>query len=371
MRLLDRYILRELLVPLSYCLGGFLIFWMSFDLFSEMGMYQELKLTPGEIARIYFFKAPDLLVVVLPITLLLALLYALSNHARYHEITAIRAAGVGLWRTALPYFGVGALFSLLLFALNEHVVPDGMEQIEMILTKRQNLALTPDIRANVHFRNARDQRFWSIASYNLKTGEMTDPQVEWVLPSGVVRKIFAKRGEPADAGWVFHDVQAFAYDRTRNFEDTAGRIQTNILVMPEFTETPEQIKIQVKFNKLSTIEASKKPRLSLYEINYLRTHLMLNPKDRAKLETQYHARLSQPWTCVVVVLIALPFGAASGRRNIFVGVASSIFICFAFFVLMRFGLALGTGGYLTPWIAAWLPNFVFGAIGLWLTAKVR
>ena len=32
MRLLDRYLLRELLVPLGYCLGGFLIFWISFDL---------------------------------------------------------------------------------------------------------------------------------------------------------------------------------------------------------------------------------------------------------------------------------------------------------------------------------------------------
>jgi lipopolysaccharide export system permease protein len=71
------------------------------------------------------------------------------------------------------------------------------------------------------------------------------------------------------------------------------------------------------------------------------------------------------------VLIALPFGAASGRRNIFVGVASSIFICFAYFVLQQFGLALGTGGYLPSWLAAWFPNLAFGSAGLWLTASVR
>jgi lipopolysaccharide export LptBFGC system permease protein LptF len=36
MRLLDRYLFRELLVPLAYCLGGFLIFWNAYDLFTEL-----------------------------------------------------------------------------------------------------------------------------------------------------------------------------------------------------------------------------------------------------------------------------------------------------------------------------------------------
>ena len=89
------------------------------------------------------------------------------------------------------------------------------------------------------------------------------------------------------------------------------------------------------------------------------------------LDTQLYARLANPWTCLVVVSIAVPFGAPSGRRNVFVGVAASIFICFAYFILQRIGLALGTGGYLPPLIGAWLPNVLFGGAGLWLTRRVR
>jgi len=37
MRLLDRYLLRELLLPLTYCLSGFLIFWLAFELVRELG----------------------------------------------------------------------------------------------------------------------------------------------------------------------------------------------------------------------------------------------------------------------------------------------------------------------------------------------
>jgi lipopolysaccharide export system permease protein len=100
-------------------------------------------------------------------------------------------------------------------------------------------------------------------------------------------------------------------------------------------------------------------------------HPDLPRADSNKLLTKLYGRLAAPWTCLVVVLIAIPFGAASGRRNLFFGVAGSIFICFTFFVLQQVGLALGLGGRLPAWLAAWLPNLIFGATGLWMTARVR
>ena len=60
-----------------------------------------------------------------------------------------------------------------------------------------------------------------------------------------------------------------------------------------------------------------------------------------------------------MVLIALPFGARSGRHNVFVGVAGSIFICFAYFILQKISFGLGVAGYLPPVVAAWLPNVLF------------
>ena len=106
-------------------------------------------------------------------------------------------------------------------------------------------------------------------------------------------------------------------------------------------------------------------------LNYLRLHRSLSRTDASWLYTKLQGRLAAPWTCLVVVLIAIPFGAASGRRNVFVGVASSLVICFMYFVLEQLSLALGTGGYLPPWLAAWLPNMAFGLPGVWMTARVR
>src|SRR5215471_7684319 len=136
MRLLDRYLLRELFIPLGYCLVGFLIFWIAFDLFGELNDFQEHKLHGGDIALYYCVKAPEFLVIVLPIALLLALLYSLTNLARHHEITAIRGAGVSLWRLCLPHLMVGLSLSVVLFLVNELWAPRSSERAQRIVNRR-------------------------------------------------------------------------------------------------------------------------------------------------------------------------------------------------------------------------------------------
>ena len=61
MRLHDRYLFRELLVPLGFCLGGFLIFWIAFDLFGRLDDFQELRFGLREILLYYLFDLPKLL----------------------------------------------------------------------------------------------------------------------------------------------------------------------------------------------------------------------------------------------------------------------------------------------------------------------
>jgi lipopolysaccharide export system permease protein len=374
MRLLDRYLLRELLVPLAYCLSGFLMFWIAFDLFAELGDLHEHKMHAGDIVQYYLVKTPEFFVLVLPMALLLALLYTLTNHARHHEITAIRAAGVSLWRMCLPYLLVGFLASIVLFSLNELWVPNSVDLAEAIKTRRVPPtvgALPPHQVRDLGFSNARDGRRWHIEIYDSNRSEMFKPFVIWTLADGSTRWLAADRAIRTNEVWTFFNVREYrAMSPTNSM--LVPTLQTNVLAIPEFSETPDQIKSEIKLASRVSLRAAKKADVPISEIlNYLRLHPHPSRADRLWLYTKMHGRLAAPWTCLVVVLIALPFGAASGRRNIFVGVASSIFICFTYFVLQQFGLALGTGGYVPSWLAAWFPNLAFGSAGLWLTASVR
>ena len=493
MRLLDRYLLRELLIPLSYCLGGLLIFYIAFDLISGLNSYTEHKLLFADIVELYIVKIPEILVLILPIVLLLALLYALTNHARHNEITAIRAAGISLWRICLPYLGVGFLLGLALFAMNEMWVPNSTDRREEILNSHLKQSGPSASLPVLSFENDRDNRLWT-GTYNVDTHTIVGPIIHWKVADGTHRMLEADRAEHIDGVWTFfgsplftplditnatalaaklkkpahndgvsqylaaqlspathyflfnsaertnldmakiltddfnriiqngplYDTKRFAgvklspeakvmlgrdpqgtnlmwlnrlllmdaYPRelsksrsysVRLWKTTAANtdlqpiFSTNLLAMPDFNEAPEEFKLDQEFNNrfhgTAIVESADIPIVEI--LTYLRRNPDLSAKRRAPLETQLYGRIAAPWTCIVVVLIAIPFGAASGRRNIFVGVAGAIVICFIYFVLLKLGLALGTGGYLPGWLAAWLPNLTFGLTGLLLMLRVR
>ena len=373
MRLLDRYLLRELLIPLCYCLGGFLIFWIAGDLFNQLGSFKSQRLLPGDVAEYYLVKAPEFLVLVTPIALLLALLYALSNHARHNELTAMRTAGVSLWRACVPYFIVGLSFGLASFAASEFWVPNSSDLADQIRARRLGAtaaAKDKDVQTNAYFKNGRDRRIWEIDAYNFRTHVMTRPKVTSILPDGSSRWLVAELGMRVGGMWTFYDVERFEF---KPGEGGASKLtlKTNVLVVPEFTETPERINRELRINRRLSVHAARATELSVAEVlDYLHLHRNdLTPRDAWWLRTQLQEQIAAPWTCVVVVLIAIPFGATTGRRNVLAGVASGIVICFGYFILLRLGLALGSGGLVPAWVAAWLPNVSFGLIGLWLLRR--
>jgi len=368
MRLLDRYLFRELLAPLIYCLGGFLIFWISFNLFNDLDKLQAAKLHFADVLEYSVAMTPEFLATALPVALLLALLYTLTHHARHNETTAMRAAGISLWRICAPYFVIGAIASLALFALNEYCVPRGADWAEQIVNRYVPPPVSPKVskQEKMAFRNGRAGRTWLFSKFNFSAGELVSPQVNWVSPDGSGHQLYADRAVHTNGVWTFFNV--IEYSQARTNEPFIPRFQTNALAMPSFTETPREMKVELKISEYDRI-GTRRRMVPMHEIL---DYMWLRPDIRSGwLQTQLHQHLAAPFTCLVVVLIAIPFGAASGRRNLFFGVAGSIFICFMYFIIQQMSFALGAGGHVPGWIAAWLPNLIFAATGIILTARVR
>ena len=160
MRLLDRYLLRELLVPLLYCLAGFQIFWTAFDLFGNLKDYQNRELEWSQIGEIYILRTPELISTVLPIALLLALLYTLTNLARSNELVAMRAAGISLARISVPFFAVALFIGGTLFAVTEFVAPNASAKSSRLLESGRTDA--DKWLTNLDFRDDALGQFWHI-----------------------------------------------------------------------------------------------------------------------------------------------------------------------------------------------------------------
>jgi lipopolysaccharide export system permease protein len=376
MRLHDRYLFRELLTPLAYCLGGFMALWVSFFFFTKLDDMREAKLHGFEVVEYCVAGLPEFFILVLPVLLLLALLYALTHHARHNELTALRAAGISLHRLCLPYYITGILAVGIYFALNEMAVPACQRWTTEILsrhTRSENDLKHPTRFIGTDFYNARAHRKWRLGIYDTKTAMMTKPWAMWPLPGGGLRQFQAESGVFTKGAWTFTGV---ALNEVRagekNFVPLIAFDPTNRVTLPEFDERPDQIALGIKFSEAGGLLSSRSASIPLVDLwPYLRDHPELARRDATNWWTKFHARIAAPWTCLIVVLMAIPFGAPSGRRNLFFGVAGSIFICFGYFVLQSVCLALGMSGRVEPWLAAWLPNCVFAATGLVLMLRVR
>jgi lipopolysaccharide export LptBFGC system permease protein LptF len=68
----------------------------------------------------------------------------------------------------------------------------------------------------------------------------------------------------------------------------------------------------------------------------------------------------------VVVCIAAPLGIGYSRRGVLSSVAAAVMLVFSMNFLVHLFLALGEGDRVPAWIAAWTPNLLFAAIGLYL-----
>lgn len=367
MRLLDRYLFRELLTPFAFCLIGIQSFVIFSTVFSDAGKIQEAKLHFGQTIAYAGAASMEYLTIVMPVSLLLALLMALTHHARHNELTAMRAAGISLWRICTPYLIVGFLLSGALFALNELAVPRCLDFADRMLNRYSGNQR--DVVVNFGFQNEREHRLWATKGYyHPGSPDLPAPQVDWMLPDRSSRMLTASRAVYTNGVWTFYNAKVFAYTNGATY--SVFLLQTNVLAMPQFDETPHRMRVEIRINNY--LNYGHNSNIPLNDVvDYLRWHPDLGKMEKGRLLTELHDRIAMPLTCMVVALIAIPFGAAPGRRNLFVGVAGSISICFVYFVLQRVSLALGSNGVWPPWLAAWLPNLFFILVGLILTARIR
>jgi lipopolysaccharide export LptBFGC system permease protein LptF len=82
-------------------------------------------------------------------------------------------------------------------------------------------------------------------------------------------------------------------------------------------------------------------------------------------------KLAFPFVTVVMTLIAVPFAVTIGRSGAMGGIAVGIGLAITYWTVISVFAAIGTGGALSPLLAAWAPNLLFasGAAYLLLTVK--
>src|ERR1700747_1543199 len=123
MRILDRYVIRNFLLVYFYCIAGFISIWLIFDVSDNISTFVDEHVGVLVVIRYYATQVPQVLIILLPVSLLLSLLFALGRMSRANEIVSMLTAGVSLPRVLLPLIGMGLLTRAPSMALNYSLAP--------------------------------------------------------------------------------------------------------------------------------------------------------------------------------------------------------------------------------------------------------
>lgn len=370
MTLIDRYILREWLGMLMLVLAatmGLLLMQAMYDDFGDL-----LDVGAGAVDIVFYFavKLPSYLSVVLPIAILLSLLYTLGALHRNLEITALRAAGLGLGRITRGIWGIGVVLCGLTWVLNSTVIPWSVEESRAVWDglkfRDEAKAETADrvgVAPSVAFDNRAESRIWFMNRYSRYTQRGYGVTVtELDEQRREKTRIHAREAyfDAEQAAWVFRegretwlDLETGVVMRTKAFtERVVPYYQENPALMLVFDIDPEDLSFFELRRVIAYYSTEDSPKVVAYLV-------------------RYYGMLADTLGPLIIIAIAIPFAVAGVRVSPVVGVSKSIGLFALYFVLLKISTALGARGVWEPWWAAVAPNVMMLATGLGFLAKAR
>ena len=365
MSIIDRYVVRQVLMPF---LLGLLVFTFIF-IIPPLLDYAERLVAKGVsgplVAGLMLQLIPQALALTIPMSLLLALLIAFGRLSADREFIAMQACGISLKRLLKPVAMIAVTAWLLTSYVLIVIVPDANQRFLDVVFNVATQRAEGDVKPRVFF-----DQFPNLVLY--------------------VRDI-----PPQGSGWngVFmahtrSDQTTDVYLAERGYVSIDKEQQRIDLVLERGARHTLDVKGNYDVHRFETARFSVDPALMFSDrsskgirqmtIAELRAEIgrrerQIDPATNKPFSThnergEIYKRFSIPVACLVFGLIGLALGATHRRDGTLGSFVIGIVVVFAYYVPLIIGPALVRGQYIPPWLGAWLPNIVLGALGIVMLA---
>ena len=365
MRVLDRYLIRELFVPIFLCTVTLVFLVLIADLFDNLDSLLKNKTPLIYIFRYYLMLTPYAFIQIIPWATLLGTLYLLVSFNFHNEIIAMKVAGLEILTIARPVFFLGFLIGIASFFVGDFIVPQTFRianEIREIHIEKRREKEGGKVYQNVTYYSGGSQlQFYRY--FNDAKNETQDVIFLWIDPKtrNTRRKMVAKKGMWRHAGgWVFENVTEYEMDPQGRILGEPRNFPTK--TYPDILVTPQDL----RFASIETYFLSTK------ELKEYILKLQENGIKAYGEKVEYQYRLASPWHSLVMMLIAIPLLSPTRSKKI---IAINVLIClgivFIFHVTGAMSIALGKTGRLPPFLSAWMNTFLFSAGSLFFLERAN
>jgi lipopolysaccharide export system permease protein len=132
LKIISRYVLREHLGPLVFAFTALTSLMLLNFISRQFGELVGKGLPWSVIGEFFLLSIPFTVALTVPMSVLVAVLYAYSRLASENEVTAFRANGVGPMRLVAPAIAGGVVMSVGLLVFNDQVLPRANHRLKSL-----------------------------------------------------------------------------------------------------------------------------------------------------------------------------------------------------------------------------------------------
>jgi LPS export ABC transporter permease LptG len=372
-RLLDLYIMRQFLRVFGLASAALLgIFYIA--TLTDFATYLfRGTATTSMVLQHFYFETPRYVTFLIPLSALISTLVVFGLLTKNSELIVMRACGVSLYRSAIPIVLLAVALSAAMYEIQERLVPDSHRRAEELrhvmrglpaqtfgtLERKWIVGHDGDI---YHYENfdPRIDRFNRLTVYDI------DSKI-WRLASLTYVKDVGLVGQPgADderaLGWQGREgwTRTFSTGRRRGvMKDVVTYVP--FAVQPLALEPPSYFKT----------DDPEPDRMSYEELNRHITQLRASGFHVVPYMVQLQRKIAFPFVPLIMTLLAVPFAVTTGRRGALYGIGIGIVLAIVYWTTQSVFAAIGAGGVISPVLAAWAPNILFGAAAAYMILTVR
>jgi len=366
MKIIDRYIVKELLPPFFL---GLLLFTFVL-LLNRIFKLTDLIVTKGVsiwvVVKLIGYIMPYFFTLTIPMAVLLASLVAFGRLTTDSEIIALKATGFSLYRLMAPVIALSVMAGVLTAYFSLYLAP----------VKARTFKRDVFILAKTHGVIGIDEAVFNDTFKNLIIYAQETPS------SDEMRGVFISDERNPDEPYVIiaqsgkldlDPAKGYAVLTLRNGSIHKRGTAKKSYEQIRFATNTLSISLYDKFFAGDEMKKGKR-ELATGELLAAAGKLEAGGENGSALETEYYKRFSIPFACVLFGMIGPPLGLYSRRSGRSAGVSFALVVFGIYYALMAGGENIASEGYMPPLVAAVLPNLVIGGIGIYVlvtTARER
>jgi LPS export ABC transporter permease LptF/LPS export ABC transporter permease LptG len=362
-RILDRYLVREIVAPLFLGLAVLTFILEIPPILNQAEQFISRGVEWSIVIRVLGLLLPQALCLTIPMAVLLGILVGFGRLSADREFVAMQACGVSLTRLARPVLLVAGLGTIATAYETIVALPDANQSYREIVYVVMATRVESNVRPRVFFQDFPDKVIY----------------VRELPPEGGWRDVFV-----ADTAHANETTVYFAKQGRIRLDQKKKLVQLELLdgtSHTTHTDKPDDYEEASFESSVITLDPNQvfklPPAKGAREMNYAELRQEIVEASKRK-DPAYEARFmiqqktSLPMACPILALIGLALGATSRKDGKLGSFVIGIGVIVIYYVLLYGARATAMGGRFSPEWAPWIPNILMGIGGLVMFAwRVR